>query len=434
MRILVFGDEYGVPQTIRHLPRGVLVGIAAAEVRPHKHPELRRLADSLRVPLLIQSRNTSPAHPAFIERVRALVPDLILVNSYSMIIHPEVLAIPRLGAVNIHGALLPQYRGANPTQWALLNGEVETGVTMHHMIAEVDAGDIIAQRRVAIYFEDTWRDIQARTASATDAMLAEELPKLLNGMATRQPQDQSRACRYQRRHPEDGRIDWRQSVMHIYNLVRALVKPHPGAFYGDGADKVVLDQYLTIPQVTSLKYGGAGAQMLASRQVSLNPLRVADLPVVFECMDDPQRALFNSPYKPFDSADEAWFDTLLKRNDVVIFGIRLLATDTLIGFCHLHGINYTHRTADLYVHLRDIAEGNLGYAEDATRLLLDFAFRDLTLHRLCSRVLASDHDGVRMYETVGFVREGLLRAAAHIDGHYVDVIVMGILQEHYGVG
>lgn len=173
--------------------------------------------------------------------------------------------------------------------------------------------------------------------------------------------------------------------------------------------------------------------MLASAQVSLNPLGLADLPIVFEWMDDRQRALFNSPYIPLDPADEAWFDTILKRNDVVIFGIRLLESDRLIGFCHLHGINYPHRTADLHTRLGSMAEGNHGYAEEATRLLLDFAFRDLSLHRLCSHVLASHLAAVRMYEKVGFVHEGVLRAAAHIDGHYVDVIVLGILREQYVV-
>ena len=145
MRILAFGDDGGIPRLIRHLPQGVLVGIVGAEIRPQQHPELRWLAEAQGVPLLIQPRLTSPAYPAFIEQARTLAPDLILVNSYSMLLRPDILSIPRYGAVNIHGALLPQYRGCNPIQWALLNNETATGVTMHYMTAEFDAGDIIPQ-------------------------------------------------------------------------------------------------------------------------------------------------------------------------------------------------------------------------------------------------------------------------------------------------
>jgi methionyl-tRNA formyltransferase len=258
-RILLFGDDLGLPGLIKVIPVELICGLVGAEIRPHQHPELYQLAEAQGVPLLIQPRATSAAYPAFVEKVRNLAPDLIVVNSYSMLIRPAILAIPQLGGVNIHGALLPQYRGCNPIQWALLNDETETGVTMHYMTAEFDAGDIIAQRRVPIYFEDTWRDIQARIGTATETMLAEEIPRLLTHTNTRQPQDESKARQYKRRHPEDGLIDWQQSVLYIYNLVRALVRPHPGVFYQSGADKTVLDEYLTIPQVTALKYSAGGA-------------------------------------------------------------------------------------------------------------------------------------------------------------------------------
>ncbi len=255
---LLFGDPDGLPVSRKATPRERVCGLVSAGIRPRQHAELRLLAEAHGLPLLIQPKASSPDYQDFVQGVRSLKPDLIIANSYSMLLRPEILAIAPHGVVNIHGGLLPDYRGSNPIQWALLNQETETGVTMHYMTAEFDAGDIIAQRHVPIYFEDTWRDILARIASAIEAILAEELPRLLDGTSTRQPQDKLSARQYPRRHPKDRRIDWRQSVVHIYNLVRALVTPHPVAFYGNGADKVVLDQYLTIPQVTSLKYGIAG--------------------------------------------------------------------------------------------------------------------------------------------------------------------------------
>lgn len=431
VRILACGDEAGIPQLIRYLPEQLLVGIIGAEIRPHQHPELRRLAEAQGVPLLIQPRHTSPAYPAFVEQVRALAPDLILVNSYSMLIRPEILAIPRLGGVNIHGALLPQYRGANPIQWALLNDETETGVTMHYMTAEFDTGDIISQRRVPIFFEDTWLDIQARIAAATEAMLAEELPRLLDGTCARQPQDGSKARYYRRRHPEDGRIDWQQSVLSIYNLTRALVRPHPGAFYTDGANRVVLDEYLTIPQVTALKYS-RGGQVLKSAHVALAPLTLADLPALFEWINNREQVLFNAPYKPVhENQHKEWFEAIQQRNDLVIFGIRLLETDKLIGSCQLHNINFVHRSAEFQIRVGDSTQRGQGYGTEAVRLLLDFAFKDLNLHRVYLHVFSANVAALRVYEKVGFVREGLLRKAAHINGATEDVVVMGILREEY---
>lgn len=260
MRVVAFGDNFGMPLLQRLLPSDVLVGVVGAEIRPQYFDLLKQIAAARSVPFLIQPRKSSPDYPKFIELVRELTPDLLFVCSYSMLLRPEILSISRLGAVNVHGALLPQYRGANPTQWALLNNESETCVTMHYMDASFDTGDIIAQRRVPIYFEDTWVTIQARIADATETMLAEELPRLLAGSAARQPQDASQARHYRRRQPEDGLIEWENSVLSIYNLIRALVKPHPGAFYwGPAAQQVVQDGYLSISRVTSLKYAGGGA-------------------------------------------------------------------------------------------------------------------------------------------------------------------------------
>ncbi len=261
MRILVFGDDYGLPQVIRHMPLENIIGLVGAGIRPSQHEALQQLAEGYKFRFLIQPRITDKGYWDFVNEIRNLKPDLIFVNSYSMLLRSEILSVPPLGCVNVHGALLPQYRGANPIQWALINNENETGVTMHYMDENFDTGDIIAQRRVPIYFEDTWRDVQARIANATEDMLSEEIPKLLAGCIVRQPQDSSKAHYYRHRHPEDGLINWNDSVAHIYNLIRALVKPHPGAFFVNLEGKrVILDEYLTVPQVTDLKYNKRGGR------------------------------------------------------------------------------------------------------------------------------------------------------------------------------
>ncbi len=432
-RLLVFGDDIGVAQLLRHLSSEIVCGIVAAEIRPHQHSSLRDLANKLHLPFIIQPSVVSTEYLAFVERVASLNPDLILVNSYSMLLRPEILAIPLYGAVNIHGALLPQYRGANPVQWALLNDETETGVTMHYMDEHFDTGDVIAQRHVPIYFEDTWQDVQTRIYAETEKMLAEELPKLLAGTNTRRPQDESRAHSWHRRHPEDGLIDWQQSVRHIYNLVRALVKPHPGAFYQDASGKrVILDEYLTIPQVTALKYGSIGKQVLSAKHVILAPLNMDEISTLASVITEHDQVPFNAPYKPVHNGQHTdWFESIQKRNNLVIFSIRLLKDNTLIGLCQLHSINYIHRSAELQIRLGEVLESQHGYGTEAIRLLLNFAFKDLNLNRVYLHVSATNAVALQTYQKVGFVREGLLRQAAYIDNRYVDVVMMGILRNEY---
>jgi methionyl-tRNA formyltransferase len=260
--VVLFGDPVGLPRMLRLLPAGSVRAAVRAGIRPAQREGLEALCAGAGVPLLVQPRRDDAGYRGFVRRLAELAPDLILVDSYSMLLAPEVLAVARRGALNVHGALLPQYRGANPTQWALLNDERETGVTIHVMSEAFDAGDVVAERRVPIRFADTWRDIHARIAEATEALLAEQLPGILAGTYERRPQDEALARHYRRRTPEDGRIDWHASVLAIYNLVRALVAPNPGASYRDGEETVVLDRYLTVSEVAALKYGRAGGRRL----------------------------------------------------------------------------------------------------------------------------------------------------------------------------
>lgn len=432
MRILVFGDDYGLPQVVRHMPLENIIGLVGAGIRPSQHEQLRRLAKGYGLLFLIQPRITDSGYLDFVKEIGSLKPDLIFVNSYSMLLRDEILSIPSLGCVNVHGALLPQYRGSNPIQWALLNNESETGVTMHYMDENFDTGDIIAQRRVPIYFENTWRDVQARIADATENMLAEELPKLLAGSNARQPQDSGKAHYYKRRHPEDGLINWNGSVLYIYNLIRALVKPHPGAFFLDAdGQRVVLDEYRSILQVTGLKYSKGGG-MLRKKHIILTPLDADDLPKLWGWINEREQVLFNAPYKPVhENQHREWFEAVQRRNDIVIFGIRLRETNMLIGVCQLRNIDYIHRNAELQIRIGEVAQRGQGYRTEAVKLLLDFAFKDLNLHRVSLHVFGGNLAAVRAYEKAGFVKEGLLRHAAHIDGQYVDVHVMGILREGY---
>ncbi len=254
------GDTVGVPRLLRHMDPSLLCAIVAAEIRPQQHAAIANVAAQHAVPFLIQPRNTAPGYSAFVQSVAERAPELILCDSYSMLLRPDVLRLSRAGAVNVHGGMLPRYRGANPIQWMLISDESDAGVTIHYMDDGFDSGDVIARRSVEVTFTDTWRDVMARINVATDELLAAHLPAILAGTAPATPQDPAQARRFDHRKPADGRIDWSKSVRDIYNLVRALVSPLPGAFYVTEAETVVLDNFMPIAEVALLKQrmmGGA---------------------------------------------------------------------------------------------------------------------------------------------------------------------------------
>jgi methionyl-tRNA formyltransferase len=178
----------------------------------------------------IPVRTDDPNAPGAIGEIRALAPDLILSAYYRSLIAEETLGIPRLGAFNLHGSLLPKYRGRAPINWAVLRGETETGVTLHVMTGRADAGDIVDAERVPIGPEETAHQVFLRMVPASRALFRRALPLLLEGRAPRTPQDESAATRFGRRRPEDGRIDWGRPAREIHDLVRAVAPPYPGAF------------------------------------------------------------------------------------------------------------------------------------------------------------------------------------------------------------
>jgi diamine N-acetyltransferase len=172
--------------------------------------------------------------------------------------------------------------------------------------------------------------------------------------------------------------------------------------------------------------------MLKSADVALTPLTTADSAVLYQWINDRELVLFNSAYKPVsESQHQAWFASIQQREDVVIFGIRLLETGQLIGSCQLHSINLVNRTAELQIRLGSPADRGKGYGTQAVRLLLQFGFSDLNLNRIHLHVFAGNTRAIAAYEKCGFAREGTLRQGAFVDGQYIDVVVMGILREEY---
>lgn len=207
-----------------------IVAVVTHEDDPSEEIWFRSVAELAGTHHLAVYTPSNPNTAVFIDLMRRLAPDLILSFYYRRLLAKELLAIPRLGGINLHGSLLPKYRGRCPVNWVLINGETETGVTLHYMIEKADAGDIIAQKPVSIDIEDTALSLFHKlTAAATD-LFRETYPLIKAGLAPRIPQDSRLATTFGGRRPEDGKITWEWSGRVIHNLIRAVTHPYPGAF------------------------------------------------------------------------------------------------------------------------------------------------------------------------------------------------------------
>lgn len=197
---------------------------------------VRELADLHGIPW----RTTDVNAPENIALLREMAPQFLFSFYYRNMIRPEVLDIPRRGAFNLHGSYLPKYRGRVPVNWAVINGETETGATLHHMVEKPDAGDIVDQEKVDILFTDTAFDVFNKVTDAAVTVIGRAWPLLLAGTAPRIPMDLAAGSYCGGRKPADGLIDWTSSAVQIYNLIRGVTHPYPGAFTWLDGQKVII--------------------------------------------------------------------------------------------------------------------------------------------------------------------------------------------------
>jgi methionyl-tRNA formyltransferase len=205
----------------------------------------------------------SPNTPSLQNTLKALNPDFIFSFYYRHMICPEILAIPAQGAYNLHGSLLPKYRGRVPVNWAVIHGEKETGATLHAMTAKPDQGDIFAQEAVAIGPNETAHEVFLKVVTASETALNRVLPKLLAGTAKGRRQKLKSGSYFGGRKPEDGRIHWNQSAAAIHNLVRGVAPPYPGAFttlHGKTA-RILKTSLEPRPDAVAVTQGGDGAPL-----------------------------------------------------------------------------------------------------------------------------------------------------------------------------
>ena len=199
-------------------------------------------------------------------KLQALAPDYIFSFYYRHMIPAPILACAKIAALNMHGSLLPKYRGRAPVNWAILYGELETGATLHVMEIKPDAGDIVGQAAVSIGADETATDVFGKVSEAAVIVMHQVLPELIQGKVPRTPNELQKGSYFGGRKPADGQIHWHQTAQQVHNLVRAVAPPYPGAFTDhQGTTMIVARTSLKGLFPTSLNLGATGIQVVDNR-------------------------------------------------------------------------------------------------------------------------------------------------------------------------
>ena len=200
------------------------------------------------------------------QKIQALAPDYIFSFYYRYMIPAQILACAKIAALNMHGSLLPKYRGRAPVNWAILHGETQTGATLHIMEVKPDAGDIVGQSAVSIGPNETATDVFSKVSQAAVAVMNEVLSSLIQGNVPRKPNELQKGSYFGGRKPSDGQIHWNHKAVQVHNLVRAVAPPYPGAFtVHQGQTMIVGRTSLNGPFPSNLDLGSQGIQVVDNR-------------------------------------------------------------------------------------------------------------------------------------------------------------------------
>ncbi len=245
-----------------------------------------------------------PNDPAVVAELAALQPDFLFSFYYRLMLKAPLLTLPKHGAWNMHGSLLPKYRGRVPVNWAILHGERETGATLHRMLEKPDAGGIVAQQAVPILPDDTAFEVFNKVTLAAEIALDRVLPDLLAGRAVARPQDLAAGSYFGGRNAEDGRIDWTRPAAEVHNLIRAVAPPYPGAFSDTARGRLTVLGSLH-PTGETGPYGGHPTLFLRNghlyaecgdgRLLRLLAVELAGSPLLASAADNQINAIFGTP-------------------------------------------------------------------------------------------------------------------------------------------
>jgi len=390
MSVIIFGDSGGIMQLIRHVPNERILGLVCASIRPQYIPDLEKVSKMIGVPLLIQPKWSTKDYNDFVVKLRDLRPEVLWINSYSMILRPDVLAIPTKGVINIHGALLPKNRGCNPIQWAIIRREMETGVTLHEVDEGLDTGPIIDQIKVPLPLKHTWMDVRRSFESATDRLIEVNLSQILAGKWQSAQQNELEATQGRRRNADDGHFSWQDPIIDIFNKIRALLPPIPPAYYINASgDKVYMTEMLPLWKLLSIKAAQFSNELFKGQTILLLPtssLTIGDLNLRFLLFSDQKKVLLD-----VDSSG----------THHLCFEIKMTTTNEIIGVGFLTNINWSEGEAELV--LTSAQEHNLSDFSpwlEATKLISEIGFGEFLFKRICIQIGESNEHLIPILESL----------------------------------
>jgi len=230
---------------------------------PHENVwfgSVAKLCDDQKIPYITPNANQLME---LIPQLQKLTPDYLFSFYYRHMIPAELLACAKIGALNMHGSLLPKFRGRAPVNWAILHGATETGATLHMMEVRPDAGDIVGQSAVSIGPNETATDVFGKVSRAAITVINQALPELIQGRIPRKPNNLAQGSYFGGRKPADGQILWHQTAQQVHNLVRAVAPPYPGAFTDwQGQRRIVARTSLEGPFPSQLDLQAPGIQVV----------------------------------------------------------------------------------------------------------------------------------------------------------------------------
>ena len=268
MHAVVFAyHDVGVNCLKALLSAGVQVDLVVThEDDPHENVwfgSVAKLCADQNIPCITPNANELVK---LVPKLQALAPDYIFSFYYRHMIPAQILVCAKITALNMHGSLLPKYRGRAPVNWAILHGELETGATLHVMEIKPDAGDIVGQAAVSIGPDETATEVFGKVSGAAVTVIQQVLPELIQGRVPRTPNELQKGSYFGGRKPADGKIHWHQTAQQVHNLVRAVAPPYPGAFTShQGITMMVARTSLKGPFPTSLNLEATGIQVVDNR-------------------------------------------------------------------------------------------------------------------------------------------------------------------------
>ncbi len=382
MRIVLFGDTSGINELYENINSKFIKGIVGASIREQYIDDLKKISKKINVPLLIQPKKNSENYQKFKIDLKKLEPDLIWINSYSMILSKEIFEIPKFHTINIHSSLLPFNRGCHPIQYSILNHDSFTGVTLHKVDGGIDTGPIINQRKVKINFDDTWIDLKNKITVETVKLIKESEKQIITNKFSLTKQNNSIATYGKRRFSDDSEFFWSDPILDIYNKIRSLLPPLPSAFfYRNNCYKFAISSYLTIWDLLSLREK-FNKNLMKSKKICIKLFRQKD------------QNFFKKNYKM--SLSRSWekkmyknlvilnknisFKKLNNQSKNLIFIVKKLTNNYKIGICHLN-INWQKKVVMVKIDLSKKYDNSF-FFQECLLIMNKFCQKDLLISKI----------------------------------------------------